>query len=245
MSYSKVKGAATHVTPVFLDRGGEIMTALGQSAAFRWTAGGAALVAVMLVLPLLLFAGLSYWKLGFLHWSYYVPYEEFGQNLAAGDLRKIYYAPLIAVNVTSGFVIANMFTYTLGHTLVTLLLVALVLLYVAAALRRARVCAARVSATPAGGAAAAGVFAATAASSSAALTGCCGVGMAGGLVALAGFGSVAGAWAADAASYAQGLLVLGLGVALIRGRRKEQRADTQAGKRVMFENPITPHPFRR
>ncbi len=221
------------------------MTALGRSAAFRWTAGGVALVAVMLVLPLLLFAGLSYWKLGFLNWSYYVPYEEFGQSLAAGDLRKIYYAPLIAINVTSGFVIANMFTYTLGHTLVTLLLVALVLLYVAGALRRARACAGRVSATPAGGAAAAGVFAATAASSSAALTGCCGAGMAGGLVALAGFGSVVGAWAADAASYAQGLLVLGLGVALVRGRRMEQRATAHAGERVMFENAVARHAARR
>jgi hypothetical protein len=204
------------------------MRALVRSAEFRWTAGGAALLALMLVLPLLLFAGLSYWKLGFLHWSYYFPYEELRQGLAAGDLRKLYYAPLIAINVTSGFVIANMFTYTLGHTLVTLLLVVLLLVHLAATLRRARVCAARVSVTPTGGAAAAGVFAATAASSSAALTGCCGAGMAGGIVALAGFGSATGAWAADAAAYAQALLILGLSVALVRGRRKERRAAAPA-----------------
>lgn len=198
-----------------------------RSAALRWTTGGTALLAVMVVLPLLLFAWLSHWKLGFLNWSYYVPYEELRQSLAAGDLRKLYYAPLIAVNVTSGFVIANMFTYTLGHTVVTLLLVALVLLYVAAALRRSRACASsRASAAPAGGAAAAGVFAATAASSSAALTGCCGAGMAGGMVALAGFGSVAGAWAADAAGYGQALLVVGLSVALVRGRLRERGAPT-------------------
>lgn len=184
-----------------------------ESAAFRWTLGGAALTTMMLALPLLIFAALSYWKLGFVNWSYYVPYEEFGQGLASGLLRKIYYAPLIAVNVTSGFVIANMFTYTLGHTLVTLLLTVLVLAYFGSALRRARACAARVSTTPAGGAAA-GVFAATAASSSAALTGCCGAGMAGGLVALAGFGTATGAWAADAATIAQALLVAALGAAL-------------------------------
>ena len=200
------------------------MKALARSAAFRWGAGGTALLAVMLVLPLLLFAWLSHWKLGFLNWSYYFPYEELQQSLAAGDLRKLYYAPLVAVNVTSGFVIANMFTYTLGHTLVTLMLVVLVLAYLATALRRSRACASSRSAAPAGGAAAAGVFAATAASSSAALTGCCGAGMAGGMVALAGFGSVVGAWTADAASVAQALLVLGLSVALIRGRREERRA---------------------
>jgi hypothetical protein len=44
------------------------------------------------------------------------------------------------------------------------------------------------------------------------------------MVALAGFGSVVGAWTADAASVAQALLVLGLSVALVRGRRKERRA---------------------
>jgi hypothetical protein len=194
-----------------------------ESAAFRWTLAGTALAVVMLALPLLLFAALSYWKLGFVNWSYYVPYEEFGQGLASGALRKLYYAPLIAVNVTSGFIIANMFTYTLGHTLVTLLLTVLVLAYHGSALRRARACAARVSATPAGGAAA-GVFAATAASSSAALTGCCGAGMAGGLVALAGFGTATGAWAADAATIAQALLVAALGAALIHAWQRERQA---------------------
>lgn len=201
------------------------MTTLLKLAWTRWTGASVALLAVMLVLPLILFAGLSYWKLGFVHWSYYVPYEEFGQNLASGDLRKIYYAPLITVNVTSGFLIANMFTYTLGHTLVTVLLVALVLLHVAFAARRARQCAThRVSAAPAG-AAATGVFAATAASSSAALTGCHGAGMGGGIIALAGFGSAAGAWTADAATYLQAALVLILACAVLRAYRRKDRAN--------------------
>jgi hypothetical protein len=178
----------------------------------RWLAAGMALLVLMLGLPLLLFAWLSYWKLGFVSWSYYVPYEEFWQGLASAKLGKIYYAPLVAVNVTSGFVTANMFTYTLGHTLVTLALVALVMAYLAAALRRSRQCAAAVRA-PAGGATA-GVFTATAASSSAALTGCCGAGMTGGIVALAGLGSATGAWMSDAATWAQFLLVVGLAVAL-------------------------------
>lgn len=204
------------------------MNTLLKSAWPRWTSASAALLVVMLVLPLILFAGLSYWKLGFMSWSYYVPYEEFGQNLASGDLRKIYYAPLIAVNVTSGFLIANMFTYTLGHTLVTMLLVALVLLHVAFAVRCAREYAIhRVSAAPAG-AAAAGVFAATAASSSAALTGCHGAGMGGGIIALAGFGSAVGAWAADAATYLQAALVLILVCALLRAYRSLDPAPAMA-----------------
>jgi hypothetical protein len=52
--------------------------------------------------------------------------------------------------------------------------------------------------------------------------------MAGGIVALAGFGSATGAWAADAAAYAQALLMLGLSVALVRGRRLERRAAAPA-----------------
>jgi hypothetical protein len=157
-------------------------------------------------------------------WSYYVPYEEFWQGLASAKLGKIYYAPLVAVNVTSGFVIANMFTYTLGHTLVTLALVTLVMAYLGLALRRARACAATVSATPVGGATA-GVFTATAASSSAALTGCCGAGMAGGIVALAGLGSATGAWMSDLATWAQFLLVVGLGIALVISFRRKPNVE--------------------
>src|SRR5882672_2290045 len=129
-----------------------------------WSVAAVTAAAAMLALPLALFAALSYWKLGFVSWSYYLPYEQFGQDFGSGDPGKLYRAPLLAINVTSGFVIANMFTYTLGHTAATLMLVALVLGYLGLALRRARECVA-----PVGGATA-GVFMATAASSSAALT---------------------------------------------------------------------------
>src|SRR3990172_2117382 len=100
------------------------MMVLLRSKKIRWTVASGLLLAVMLAFPLLLFAWLSYVKLSFVSWSYYVPYEELRQGLASAEVRKIYYAPLLAVNVTSGFLIANMFTYTLGHTLVTLALVA-------------------------------------------------------------------------------------------------------------------------
>lgn len=192
----------------------------------RWSLATVAAAAAMLALPLGLFAALSYWKLGFMSFSWYVPYEQFSQDFASGDLGRIYRAPLAAINVTSGFVIANMFTYTLGHTVATLVLVALVMLHVAAALRRARACAARMPAAPAGGAAA-GVFAATVASSSAALTGCCGAGMAGGIVALAGLGSATGAWMADAATYGQALLVAGLGTWFFVAQRRSGTAQQE------------------
>ena len=201
------------------------MIALLKSARIPWVTASTTLLVVMLALPLLLFAGLSYWKLGYVSWSYYVPYEEFWQGLWTSELRKIYYAPLLAVNVTSGFFIANMFTYTLGHTLVTALLVVLVLLHVAAGLRRARQYHAPVSAATVG-CATAGVFMATAASSSAALTGCHGAGTGGGIIALTGLGSVAGAWMSDAATVAQFLLVVGLAVLLVITTRRERRVAT-------------------
>lgn len=199
------------------------MIAPFSSRANRWIAASGLLLAVMLVLPLLLFAGLSYVKLSFMSWSYYVPYEELRQGLISAEVRKIYYAPLLAVNVTSGFLIANMFTYTLGHSLVTLALVALLMAHFALALRRARERASRVSAAAASGATAS-VFMATAASSSAALTGCHGGGTGGGIIALTGLGSAAGAWMSDAATLAQFLLVAGFAVAVALASGKERGA---------------------
>lgn len=199
------------------------MMVLLRSKKIRWTVASGLLLAVMLAFPLLLFAWLSYVKLSFVSWSYYVPYEELRQGLASAEVRKIYYAPLLAVNVTSGFLIANMFTYTLGHTLVTLALVALMMACFALAVRRARARASRVSAAAASGAAAC-VSMTTAASSSAALTGCHGGGMGGGIIALSGLGSATGAWMSDAATWTQFLLVMGFAAALALASRKERRA---------------------
>ena len=71
-----------------------------------WSISALGAAAAMLVLPLVLFALLSYWKLGFMSWSYYVPYEQFGQDVGSADLGKLYRAPLLAVNVTSGHEVA-------------------------------------------------------------------------------------------------------------------------------------------
>ena len=186
----------------------------------RWCALGAALLTLMLALPLALFALVSYVKLGFMSLSWYVPHEEFGQVLASGELQRIYYAPLAAINTTSGFVIATMFTYTLGNTLVSIALAVLVLLHFRLLARRAA-CTMRGHAASVGGATA-GVFAATAAASSTALTGCCSSGMAGGMIALAGLGSIAGAWLSEAASWAQGLLFIALAIAFLIVQRRER-----------------------
>jgi hypothetical protein len=186
----------------------------------RWGALGAALFALMLVLPLALFALVSYVKLGFMSLSWYVPYEEFGQALASGELHRIYYAPLAAINTTSGFVIATMFTYTLGNTLVSIALAMLVWLHLRLLARRTA-CATSGHAASVGGATA-GVFAATAAASSTALTGCCASGMAGGMIALAGMGSIAGAWLSEAASWGQGLLFIALAAAFLIMQRRER-----------------------
>lgn len=185
------------------------------SSRLRWTAGGATLVIALLAMPLLLFAWLSYVKLGVLDWSYYVPYEELRQRLASGQPSAVYYAPLLAVNVTSRFIIANMFTYTLGHTLVTIVLVVLLLACLARVHRRARARGARLSRAAVAGAMV-GLLAVTAASSSAALTGCHGAGgMGGGIIALAGLGSATGTWLSEVATWIQFLLLVNLAVMLV------------------------------
>ena len=191
-----------------------------KSSGVRWSALGAALFLLMLALPLALFALVSYVKLGFMILSWYVPYEEFGQALASGEIHRIYYAPLAAINTTSGFVIATMFTYTLGNTLVSSALAVLVLLHLRLLARRPA-CAMRGHVASVGGATA-GVFAATAAASSTALTGCCASGMAGGMIALAGMGSIAGAWFSEAASWGQGLLFVALAVAFLIMQHRER-----------------------
>ena len=196
------------------------MTRWLGSSGIRWGALGAALLSLMLVLPLALFALVSYLKLGFMSFSWYVPYEEFGQSVASGEIYRIYYAPLAAINTTSGFVIATMFTYTLGNTLVSIALAMLVWLHFRLLARRAA-CAMSGHAVSVGGATA-GVFAATAAASSTALTGCCASGMAGGMIALAGMGSIAGAWLSEAASWTQGLLFVVLIVAFMIMQRSER-----------------------
>lgn len=212
MTLPKIKVAAVHAGPVFLDR------AATRREALHWGAIGFAMIAVMLALPLLLFAVLSKLKLGFWIWSYYVPYEELWQAFGSGDLRRIYEAPLLAVNVTSGFVIANMFTYKLGHTAVSILVAVLVVLLLRRQVAQPA-CATRGAVISLGGATG-GVFAATAASASAALSGCCGSAMAGGLVALAGLGAVAGAATADVAAWIQPALAVALGAWLWVDRRK-------------------------
>jgi len=194
--------------------------ALGPAAAIT-----CAVIALLLILPLALFTLFSWIKLSFVNFSYYVPYEEFWQSVTSWNPHKLYAAPLIAINITSGYTIANMFTYTLGHTLTSVILAVLVVWHVALAIRRARGCRVpRIQATSIGGATV-GAFAATAASSSAALTGCCGAGMAGGIIALAGFGSTIGAWMSEVGTWFQFALVLLLAVGLIAIKHKNERLD--------------------
>lgn len=186
--------------------------------ALVWSSVGVALLALMLALPLLLFAWISYVKLDFVSWSYYVPYEEFFAAFASGSLHKIYDAPLAAVNVTSGFVIANMYTYTLGHTLATAVLAVLLVRFARSysAMRSG----ARGTGATFGGTTS-GVCMVTAASSSTALAGCCGAHI-GGMIALAGFGTIAGAWLNHVAIWAQLALIVLFGALLwrMRGARR-------------------------
>jgi hypothetical protein len=210
--------------------GERVTGAAPQREALRWGAIGIAMIATMLALPLLLFALVSKIKLGFWIWSYYIPYEELWQAFGSADLRRIYEAPLLAVNVTSGFVIANMFTYRLGHTVVSILVAVLVVLLLRRQLAQGG-CATRGAAISLGGATG-GVFAVTAASASAALSGCCGSAMAGGMVALAGLGAVAGATTADIAAWVQPALAVALATWLWLPGQRQERAPSAAAPAI-------------
>jgi hypothetical protein len=212
--------------------------------ALVWSSVGVALLALMLGLPLLLFAWISHVKLGFVSWSYYLPYEELFAAFASGSLHKIYDAPLAAVNVTSGFVIANMYTYTLGHTLATAVLGVLLVLF-ARSYSAVRSGARGTGATFGG--TTASVCAITAASSSTALAGCCGAGIGGGMIALAGFGTITGAWLNHVATWAQLALIVLFGALLwrMRGARRAPSDAEPAASAVSLAHggkALTPQP---
>jgi hypothetical protein len=145
------------------------------------------MVLLVLAAPPAIYGALSYYRFGIFKPSFYVPYEEFLVSLGSGDALAIVAAPLLSVNMTSGEMLANMYSVTLGQYALSIALGVAMGLTTAKQLYLGRICPAKgIGGTTT--AAGSGLFA-TVAASSTGILGCCGSGLAGGVLTLLGFGS--------------------------------------------------------
>ena len=146
---------------------------------------------MVLAMPPAIYGALTYYRFGIFAPSYYVPYEAFWAAMASGDVAALFTAPLLSMNMTSGDLLANMYSVTLGQYALSITLGAAMGLAMAKQVHLLKVCSTRAvggTSTATG----AGLFA-TVAASSTGILGCCGSGLAGGVLTLLGVsGSVAG-----------------------------------------------------
>ena len=163
------------------------------------------MVAAVLVLPLIMFAFLAYRQFGLFNPSYYIPYEEMLDAFGSGDLHAVFDAPIISVNVTSGLLLSNMFSLSVGQLLLSVALGVIMGLTLDAQFSLRKVCKLK---SVGGSAAAAGSgLVATLAASGTGILGCCGSGLTGGILALAGISSVTATQIAEVSPFIQVALI--------------------------------------
>lgn len=163
------------------------------------------MVAAVLVLPLVIYAILAYRQFGLFNPSYFIPYEEMLDAFGSGDLHTVFDASLISVNVTSGLLLSNMFSLSVGQFLLSVALGVVMGLTLDAQLSLGKVCKLK---SVSGSAAATGSgLAATLAASGTGILGCCGSGLTGGILALAGVSSVTASQIAEVSPFIQGALI--------------------------------------
>lgn len=163
------------------------------------------MVAVVLVLPLVMFAFLAYRQFGLFKPSYFIPYEEMFAAFGSGDLHAVLDAPIISVNVTSGLLLSNMYSLDIAQLLLSVALGVAMGLTLDAQLSLRKVCELK---SVGGSAAAAGSgLVATLAASSTGILGCCGSGLTGGILALAGVSSVTATQLAEVSPFIQVALI--------------------------------------
>ena len=145
------------------------------------------LISLTLLLPPMIYGLLVWRQFGFLKLSGYVPVEEIAQAFRAGDGVAIMMAPVMSINMTSGELLASMYSLTVGQLLLSILLGVALALNILAHIELRRICSV---VKPHGTitAAGSGLFA-TVAASSTGIMGCCGSSFAGGVLALAGIGA--------------------------------------------------------
>lgn len=178
------------------------------SLVWRDAAIVAATMLLTLTLPLAIYGYLSWRQFEYFSLSYFVPYEAMRAELARPTLAKIVSLPLVEVNLTSGHILANMYTLTFGQFALSSMLGFVMGLVLAGQLRLRGLCALR-GQQSVGAAAGAGLLA-TVAAASTGLLGCCGgSAFAGGVFALAGLSSASAAALSKASPIIQtGLIVV-------------------------------------
>ena len=178
----------------------------------------AGIVGLVLVVPPLVYSYLVWRRFDFLDVSGYVPHEEARQVLTAGDFLGFLGAPVLSMNMTSGALLSNMYSLTVGQSILTVCLGAAIALNLIAHLDLRRVCSIRgLHGTTA---AAGSGLCATVAASSTSIMGCCGSGVAGGVLTLAGVGAGTASEIAGWSTPVQALFIAGFVLNWLRLRRK-------------------------
>ena len=163
------------------------------------------MVAAVLVLPLVMYAFLAYRQFGLFNPSYFIPHEELLDAIVSGDLHAVFDAPIISVNVTSGLLLSNMFSLSIGQLLLSVALGSVMGLTLDAQFLLRKICKLK---SVGGSAAAAGSgLVATLAASGTGILGCCGSGLTGGILALAGISSVTATQIAEVSPFIQVTLI--------------------------------------
>lgn len=197
----------------------KVTTAAAPGAALParalWVGG---MVALVLALPPLIYAVLAWRQAGFINVSGFIPYEELMGAIESGDPGLVLLSSLVSVNMTSGDILANMYQLTVEQLLLSVALGAAVGLTIDAQVRLNNACA---PGAVGGSAAAAGSgLAATVAASSTGILGCCGSGLAGGVLALAGITGGTAAQIAEYSHFVQLVLIALFALAYVRFARR-------------------------
>lgn len=179
-----------------------------QMNRWRWSTAIVflSILLVVLALPPAVYAWLSYVNFGLFRPTYYVPHEALLQTVRTGSLQSIWNASLVVVNMTSGLLLSNLYTLTVGQLVLSSLLGIAIALNLSALLVRHRACSTRPRAGQAAGAAGTSLVA-TVAASSTGIFGCCGGATAGGVLTLAGVGSTTAIQIGQWSPYIQVLLI--------------------------------------
>jgi|RhiMetdeSRZDD1v2_1073273.scaffolds.fasta_scaffold501581_2 hypothetical protein len=202
--------------------------AAAPSLVWRDAAIVATTMLLTLTLPLAIYGYLSWRQFEYFSLSYFVPYEAMRAELARPTLAKIVSLPLVEVNLTSGHILANMYTLTFGQFALSSMLGFVMGLVLAGQLRLRGLCALR-GQQSVGAAAGAGLLA-TVAAASTGLLGCCGgSAFAGGVFALAGLSSASAAALSKASPIIQIGLIL-VFVVLYAGLRRKRATLEALGK---------------
>jgi hypothetical protein len=180
------------------------------------------MIVLTLVLPVAIYGILSWYRFDSFSLSYFIPHEAMRAELAKPTLANIVSLPLVEMNMTSGAILANMYTLTLGQLVLSITLGLVMGLVLAGQLYLRGLCALRGQQSVGAAAGAGAGLLATIAAASTGLLGCCGgSAFTGGIFALAGLSSAAAATLAKASPFIQiGLILLFVALyARLRRRR--------------------------